>query len=81
MLEPEAVCNTCGRIRAAMKHLRNQRLGPAKAAKNWLRNSCWQHHERQGKPRPAECDIHYRAGVDVQGIRQAIRKASDDNAV
>lgn len=68
-MEPKAFCNHCGRIRGLERHMRNEKIGPARAAKQWLKKTC-QHKSA----RPSPCDVRYQAGVDVAGIREALIK-------
>lgn len=62
--EPTMTCKTCGATRRCRLHMRAGH--PPTAAKNWLRKNC------RLLSRP--CEFTYRAGVDVEGLRQVLQK-------
>ena len=64
MRSPEVACSYCGRKRDCMKHVSADH--PPTAARAWLKRTC--RHEE--KP----CSFGYQAGVDVEGLREAIAK-------
>jgi hypothetical protein len=63
MTSPTIACTYCGRVRDVMQHVRAD--FPPDAARKWMKRTC-KHEE---KP----CDFGYRAGVDVVGIRRALK--------
>jgi hypothetical protein len=70
MTEPEAYCAVCNRRRSAMRHMHNRTLGPAKAAMQWLKKHC----SRKDDVSHIACDVKYRAGVDVEGLKAVLTK-------
>ena len=61
MSDPEAYCSTCGKTRTILKHMRAD--NPAEAARKWLRSKCL----------IGGCDLHYRAGVDVEALEKVLK--------
>lgn len=68
MTDPMTWCDECGRRKSPEDHMRNQKLGPVRAAKAWLQKKC-PHGKKSG------CPIQYACGVDVVGIKRAIAEA------
>ena len=62
--EPTVTCTVCGASRGCQLHTRADH--PPTAAKKWLRKNC------RLLSRP--CEFGYRAGVDVDGMRRALRE-------
>lgn len=65
-MNPSVICTYCGRKRDPMQHMRSD--FPPDAARKWLKKTC----KHEGKP----CDFGYRAGVDVSGLKRALRERS-----
>lgn len=68
MADPEVTCMHCGRQRRCMRHARADH--PPTAAKAWLRKNC----QMEGAG-PKPCTFVYRAGVDVESLRRALKPA------
>jgi hypothetical protein len=69
-MNPEVHCATCGRTKDPMQHMRADH--PPTAAKAWLKRTC----KREGKP----CEFGYRAGVDVEGLRRALKRGTTEQS-
>lgn len=64
MNPPTITCTYCGRRRDATRHMRAE--SPPDAARKWLRKTC----QHGANP----CEFGYRAGVDTEGIKAAMRR-------
>lgn len=73
MEPPTITCTYCGRKRDATRHMRAD--FPPDAARKWLRRNC--PHQGAG---PSPCEFRYRAGVDVEGLRAALKRERSSDA-
>ena len=69
MTDPEVTCLSCGRRRKCLKSW-GAPIHPDNVKRS-MRRAC--PHEGVG---PKPCNFQYRAGVDVEGIRQALKAAA-----
>lgn len=66
MREPIVFCEVCGKSRDPFKHMRQQKVSPPEAAMAWLKRNCKMPSEK--------CNPQYRAGIDVEGLKRALRE-------
>lgn len=74
MSDPTIVCKRCGRRRVIRLGVSGVPRGTPESARKTMRRNC-----ELRKASGADCDLHYFAGVDAEGIRRALLDATGRN--